>query len=170
MNKYITLITFIPWIFVYIIFMINNLNNKDYDKISLKYIKKNIFKIFRLDILILLIAFFYFASYNKLFIDKYLFAVMCIYMGINSFYEKKEKIKKVIFKEKYINIIVSLIIMLLPLIFYYIKGNVEITYKIMFLYLFFQYILTIIINYISHIIKKVIKKYEFAKANSFLNF
>ena len=88
-NKYITLVTFVPWIFIYIKSIIDNLKKDNYKKFSFKYLRKNFFKVFRLDILLIVIVFFYFSSFKVGFVDKYLFAVMCLYMFVNSFYEEK---------------------------------------------------------------------------------
>ena len=52
LEKYIIFLTFIPWIFMFIISIIKNLNNDNYLKFSFKYLRKNIFKIFRLDMFI----------------------------------------------------------------------------------------------------------------------
>ena len=62
-NKYIILLTFIPWIIIFIISSIRNLNNNNYQNFTFKYLTKNLFKIFRLDTLFLIIVFFYFASF-----------------------------------------------------------------------------------------------------------
>ncbi len=45
-EKYITIVTFIPWILIIIVSLINHLNNENYQQFSLSYLRKNIFKIF----------------------------------------------------------------------------------------------------------------------------
>lgn len=157
-DKYIVLITFIPWLLFFIVSILNNLNNKDYKTFSLKYLKKNFFKIFRIDTLFLIIAFYYFSSFGKEFVDKYLFAVMCLYLFMNSFYEKKEKIKKDFFKKNFLNLVLLFIIMLIPFTVYFIKQKLVLTYKIMLLYLYFEYIMILLVNYISKFIFKVLKR------------
>lgn len=157
-DKYIVLITFIPWLLFFIVSILNNLNNKDYKTFSLKYLKKNFFKIFRIDTLFLIIAFYYFSSFGKEFVDKYLFAVMCLYLFMNSFYEKKEKIKKDFFKKNFLNLVLLFIVMLIPFTVYFIKQRLVLTYKIMMLYLYFEYIMILLVNYISKFIFKVLKR------------
>lgn len=94
LEKYIIIVTFIPWILIAIVSTINNLNNEHYRTFSLKYLGKNIFKIFRLDTLLLILCFWYFASFDREFVDKYLFAIMCLYLFVNFFYEKKILLKR----------------------------------------------------------------------------
>lgn len=156
-DKYIVLITFIPWILFFLKSGIYNLNNSNYETLSWKYLKNNFFKIFRIDTLFLIIAFYYFSSYGKDFVDKYLFAVMALYLLMNSFYDRKEKIKKGFVREKFINIILFLIVMIVPFFIYFGKHNLVLTYKIMLFYIFFQYIIIIAINYISKLIRKLFK-------------
>lgn len=158
LEKYITFITFIPWILIIIVSMLNNLNNENYQKFSLKYLGKNIFRIFRLDTLLLIICFWYFASFNKEFVDKYLFAIMCLYLFVSFFYEKRNPFKKNFWKENFIQIILLIIINIIPFVYYYQTDNLIITYKIMLLYLFFEYIIILIVSYIAAPIKMLFQK------------
>lgn len=157
-EKYIILITFIPWILIIVVSMISNLNNEHYQTFSLKYLSKNIFKIFRLDTLLLIIFFWYFASFEREFVDQYLFAIMCLYLFVNFFYEKRNSLKKGFWKENIIQLSLLLIIILIPFIYYHHTNNLNFTYKIMLLYLFLEYIIILIVSYISKLIKKILKK------------
>ena len=157
-EQYIIWITFIPWILISIVSLINNLSNEHYQKFSLKYLSRNIFKIFRLDTLLLIICFWYFASFNKEFVDKYLFAIMCLYLFVNFFYEKQNRVKKNFLKENIIELILLLIVMIIPFIYYHITNNLNLTYKIMLLYLLLEYIIILIVSLIARIIKKVFKR------------
>ena len=157
-EQYIIWITFIPWILISIVSLINNLSNEHYQKFSLKYLSRNIFKIFRLDTLLLIICFWYFASFNKEFVDKYLFAIMCLYLFVNFFYEKQNRVKKNFLKENIIELILLLIVMIIPFIYYHQTNNLNLTYKIMLLYLFLEYIIILIVSLIARIIKKVFKR------------
>ena len=156
-DRYVTFITFIPWILIIIVSMINNLNNEHYQNFSLKYLSKNIFKIFRLDTLLLIICFWYFASFDREFVDKYLFAIMCLYLFVNFFYEKKNTLKKSFWKENIIQLILLLITIAIPFIYYHYTNNLNFTYKIMLLYLFLEYIIILIISLIAKIIRKVFR-------------
>ena len=95
-NKYIILVTFIPWILIVFVSVLSNLNNENYQKFSFKYLGKNFFKIFRLDTLLLILCFWYFASFHKTFVDKYLFSIMCLYLFVNFFYEKRSDYQTVV--------------------------------------------------------------------------
>lgn len=157
-NKYIILVTFIPWILIVFVSVLNNLNNENYQKFSFKYLGKNFFKIFRLDTLLLILCFWYFASFHKTFVDKYLFSIMCLYLFVNFFYEKRNPLKKNFFKENIIQIILLLFITIIPFIYYYKTNNLNITYKIMLLYLYLEYIIILIVSYITKLIKKLFNK------------
>ena len=157
-EKYIIIVTFIPWILIAIVSTISNLNNEHYCTFSLKYLGKNIFKIFRLDTLLLILCFWYFASFHKTFVDKYLFSIMCLYLFVNFFYEKRNPLKKNFFKENIIQIILLLFITIIPFIYYYKTNNLNITYKIMLLYLYLEYIIILIVSYITKLIKKLFNK------------
>ena len=158
LEKYVTLITFIPWILIIIVSMLNNLNNENYQKFSLKYLGRNIFRIFRLDTLLLIICFWYFASFNKEFVDKYLFAIMCLYLFVSFFYENRASFKKNFWKDNFIQIILLIIINSIPFIYYSQTNNLIVTYKIMLLYLFFEYIIILIVSYITILIKMIFRK------------
>ncbi len=146
-NNYINIITFIPWLLLFSISALNFFNNKE--TFNIKYLKKHFFKIFRLDTLFLIVVFFYFASFNKEFVLKYLFAVMCIYLFVNSFYENKPTLAKHFFKNNLINLLLILILILIPFIIYFITNNLELTYKIMLIYYFLEYLISIIIKFIT---------------------
>lgn len=154
-NFYITLITFIPWIFLFMITIINTLNKSD-EEFSINYLKHHLLKIFRIDLLILIGCFFYFASFKKGFVNKYLFPVMCIYLLFNSFYENKKKLEKNFFKNNIINLIILFFIMLLPIIFYLMFRKLSLTYKIMFIMLFLEYFIVWLVKLVTKTRKKII--------------
>ncbi len=156
-NKYIIFLTFIPWIIIFIINSLRLLNKNNNEKITIKFIYKNFFKIFRLDTLFLIIVFFYFASYNKDFVNQYLFAVMNIYLCVNSIYEKKAKYPKNFLKNNIFNFILLLVVLLIPFIIYFTNKNLTLTYKIMLIYLFLEYIIILLILNISKLLKKITK-------------
>ena len=157
-EKYIIIVTFIPWILIAIVSTISNLNNEHYCTFSLKYLGKNIFKIFRLDTLLLILCFWYFASFGLEFVDKYLFAIMCLYLFVNFFYEKKNSLKKGFFQAHIMELIILLLVISIPFIYYHNTDNLNFTYKIMLLYLFFEYITILVISLIAKLIKKIFKR------------
>ena len=146
-NNIITYLTFIPWTLVFVKNSLDKIGVKD--KLTFKYLKENFFKIFRLDLLVLIVVFFYFATFDKGFVHKYLFAVMNLYLFINSFYENK--VNKYKIKNKYITLIMIFILMFMPIVYYMLSNNLILTYKIMLICLYLE-------NIIILIIKKFIKK------------
>ncbi len=157
-DKYITLVTFIPWLLIIMVSMIFNLNKEDYQKFSIKYLSQNIFKIFRLDTLLLIVCFWYFSSFGREFVNKYLFAIMCLYLFVNFFYEKRALLKKGFFKENIINILLLIIIVSSPFIYYAQTNNLDFTYKLMLIYLFLSYFIVLLINTIARLLKKLLPK------------
>ncbi len=153
-DKYIVLLTFIPWILFFIISGVRNLNNKKEIVFSFKYLKDNFFNIFRLDLLFLVGVFFYFASFEKEFVDKYLFLVMNLYLCVNSIYEKKKEFKKGFLKNNVIELILLFIIMLVPFLIYFIKNDTILTYKIMLIYLVLEYLMVIVVSFLGKLLKK----------------
>lgn len=157
-NKYITILTFVPWLFIYITSIIKNLNHRKYQKFSWDYLKKNFFRIFRIDTLFLIIVYFYFASFDMEFVSQYLFAVICIYLFVNSFYEKNKPLAKNFWKQYIGEILLLFIYMILPILFYYLKHNLVFTYKWMLISLFLEYFLILIVSIIVRVLKKIFKK------------
>jgi hypothetical protein len=157
-NKFIIILTFIPWIAIYGFSMVKNLNNPNYQTFSFKYFKKNFFRIFRIDTLFLIIAFWYFSSFDKEFVNIYLFAVMVIYLFVNQFYEKKEKFKKHFIHNNLFHLILIFLIMLIPIILYFTGVYLVFVYKMMFILLYLEYPIILIISYIIKSIKKILKK------------
>lgn len=155
LDQYITILTFIPWVLYIVVSLITNLNKEEYRLINFNYIRKNFFKIFRLDTLFLLIVFIYFTTFKMEFVLEYLFAIMCIYLFVNSFYEDKNKLKKGFFKENIISIILIFILILIPFIIYFKTKDIIKTYNIMLIYVFIEYILIIIVSYIEKFLKKI---------------
>lgn len=153
-SDYITIVTFIPWVLIFVLSAIYNINNEDYINFSGKYLKKNFFKIFRLDVLFLVGVFFYFASFKKVFVDKYLFPVICIYLFVNYFYENKKSIKKSFWKQNKLELLLLFIVILIPFLVYFKLNNLGLTYKIMLLYLFLEYIIIVVIKKIATLIKR----------------
>ena len=148
-NKIIIFLTFIPWIVIYLKYCLSKLS--DNNKLSIKYLKSNIFKIFRLDLLVLIIIFFYYASFNKGFVNEYLFAVFNIYLFVNSFYEN-HNIKKGMLKKEIFPLIIMLILMIIPIIYYIFSKNLILTYKVMFIYLFLENIVVLIFKNVKRLV------------------
>lgn len=156
-NRYITLLTFLPWIVIYGISIIRNLNNKNYRDFSKNYFKKNFFNIFRIDTLILVVCYFFFASFKMAFVNQYLFAVMCLVLCANSLYDEKKPLEKSFFKKYWGELVLLFLIMLTPFLPYFMRNNLDLTYKIMLVYLFLEYILILFVSLVVKLVKKLFK-------------
>lgn len=152
-DRYLTIITFIPWFLAYISSIIFNLNKECYRTLSIDNIKKNFWKIFRIDNLVLLICFFIFASFKKSFVNKYLFPVMCLYLFVNSFYEKTS-LEKNFFKKYFWELLILFILMFIPFGFYLVQQRFNIAYKIMLCTLFLEYFLISSVCTVIRLVKK----------------
>ena len=93
----------------------------------------------------------------------YLFAVMNIYLFVNSFYDHKNKLKDHFFKNNFLNLILVFIITLIPFFTYFLKNDLDLTYRIMLLYLFLEYPILIITSTISNQILKILKILKISK-------
>lgn len=151
---YIALLSFIPWIPLYIITFIIALNRSD-KNFSWTYFKHHMLEVFRLDWLILIIFFFFFAAFKQQFVSEYLFPVICLYLFVNSFYEKKDKLQKDFIKKNLGELVILFIIMLIPFIIYFIFGKLSLTYKIMLVMIFLEYFLVGIVKNITKRFKKI---------------
>lgn len=156
-NRYITLLTFLPWIVIFGISIIRNLNNKNYRDFSKKHFKKNFFNIFRIDTLILVVCYFFFASFKMVFVNQYLFAVMCLVLCANSFYDEKKPLEKNFFRNYWGELLLLFLIMITPILTYFIKNNLDLTYKIMLVYLFLEYFLILFVCFVVKLVKKISK-------------
>ncbi len=158
LNNYLIYLTFMPWLIVFITYTLHNLNNASYQKFSFKYLTKNFIKLFRIDLLVLIIMFYYFTSFKLEFVSMYLFAVMNIYLFVNSFYDHKNKLKEHFFKNNLLNLILIFLITLIPFLIYIFKHDLDLTYKLMLLYLFLEYPLLIITSTLSRELTKLFKR------------
>ena len=158
MSKCLIYLTFIPWLIIFIISIINNLNNESYHHFSFKYLFSNFFKIFRIDLLFLIIMYYYFTSFKLDFVSMYLFAVMNIYLIVNSFYEHKNKFQTNFFKNNILNFLILLIVTLIPFLIFIVQKDLVLTYRIMLIYLFIEYPILIITTFITKIISKLFLK------------
>lgn len=153
MTKLVVILTFIPWLAYFILSTIKNIKKLRNEKMTIKYIKENIFNIFRLDTIILISIFIYFSlSYpesDQIWLARVLlFGTINLYLFANRLYDKVEKKEQLNKKEKNI-LFFGIIVALIPVIFYFCTRNYQITYYIMFGLGFFNYFITIICKFIS---------------------
>lgn len=162
MKNIIIFLTFIPWLFYFISISENALKDLKQNKVTKKWIKENILKIFHFENLILFGLFIYFAQNytgaNQLWLVKVLlFSVINLYLYINKFYDKNS-IKDKLTTEDISTILIILLITLIPIIFYSSTKMYTTTYYIMFGYSFFNYLIVYISKILNELIFKIVKK------------
>lgn len=162
MKVYLIYLTFIPWILYFLSICKKALNEIKNKKINLEYIKKNFLRIFPFDTLILTALFVFVAKFYKeadqLWLAKVLlFSSINLYLYINTFYdESKKKIK--IGAGDISTILILVILMLIPIVFYVAFHKYTITYYILFVYSFFYYPITIISKTINNFLLKLVRR------------
>lgn len=160
MEKLFIYITFAIWFIYFISISKNNLkylkkNNKDKN-----WIKKNIFKVFHFDSLILFAIFIFFngiyQNSSQLWLVRILlFGVINLYLYLNSFYDMN-RIKDKIHTDDISSILLILLISLIPIIYFISSNNVNITYYVMFGYIFFNYIIVNLCLSINNFLFKIV--------------
>ncbi len=156
LNKLIILITFIPWIINFYANLLDIYRSIDYQKLpALEWLKKNFFKEFRIDALIIILIFIYFSNFDKLFVCQYLFLVMNLYFYINSLYDTKHEIKKLAcIKNNYKEMLLVNLISFLPFVYYYFTKNLVSTYLALFAITFLNFILITLIRLLKEKLAK----------------
>ena len=142
-------ITLLPWLLFFSIYTLNAyIEIYERNKTKLKtWFHKNFWKMFRLDILLLIIIFIFFLKYKNNTVNIMLFFMINLYLFINSLYDiVPNKNTKKIIKQLLISF---LLVVLIPFLFYYFTKNFVFTCLIMFAYTFFAYIIVILLKKIS---------------------
>ena len=115
-----------------------------------KWMKLNFWKMFRIDILLLIAIFIYFVRFDNHAVDLMLFFMINLYLFINILYEIPAKQKKV--KINLLILLPYLLIISLPIIYYIFTKNFVYTSFIMFGYTFLAYIIVILVKILSNYI------------------
>ena len=162
MTTYIVYLTFIPWVLYFITICKKALNDIKNKKTNMEYYKKNFFKIFPFDTLILtgifVIVCKFYKSADQIWLAKILlFSSINLYLYINTFYDESRK-KNRIGTGDISTMLILTIIMLLPIIFYVATHHYTITYYILFGYSFFYYPITIISKAINSLLFKIVRR------------
>ena len=143
-------ILFFPIYSYFIYYGIKENNSKD----LLKWMNNNFFKMFRFDILLLIIIFINFIRYNNYAVNLMLFFMTNLYLFINILYDYTPP-KKI--KVNYKVLIVYLILILIPIMYYLVFKKFVITSLIMFAYTFLAYFIVIDIKILNYHITKRLK-------------
>lgn len=158
MTKLVVFLTFIPWLAYFILSTIKNTKRIRKEKMTLNYIKENIFNIFRFDTIILISIYIYFSlSYprsDQIWLARILlFATINLYLFVNRLYDKVEKKEQLNKNERNI-VFFGIIIALIPVTMYIFTKKYQIVYYTMFGLGFFNYIITIMCKFVSQKISK----------------
>lgn len=150
-NKIIIYLTFIPWILFYGKLIKMALKETKNKKLDSKWFRKNFSTIIHFDIIILILLFVYFASFKDTFVNEMLFSVMNLYLFVNTFYDKRSNLNKVLDKKDILPSIIILFISIVPFILYEFKIiKLSTIYLLSFLYAALAYIIVIIIRKVLH--------------------
>ena len=150
MHKVVSIISFILWIFYYYFLVNRELVRKN----SPNSFKEDFFYLVRLDSLFFLITFYFYKGFNNASVTIYLFfififsSLVFILYDINDNYD----IKKIKFKKEKYYYLICLIIMFIPLIYYFKTKNIANTCCYI---LDINFLIPIIIYIIRIIMKKV---------------
>ena len=162
MNKFFVYLSFIPWFLYFAQISKNAIKDLKVTKLSWDWVKKNFFKIFHFETIILYAIFIYFSIYYKdasqiFLVEVLLFTAINLYLYINTFYDKNKNNSSIETKD-ISTILITLIIVIIPTIYFISTNNREVTYYILFGYSFFAYIIAIISTLINKLIIKIIRK------------
>ena len=160
MKKLFIYITFAIWFIYFISTSKNTLKYLKKNNKGKNWIKKNIFKIFHFDSLILFAIFIFFngiyqESSQLWLVRILLFGVINLYLYLNSFYDKN-RINDKIHTDDISCILLILLISLIPIIYFISSNNVNITYYVMFGYIFFNYLLVSLCLSINDFLFKIV--------------
>ena len=163
MTRIIISLTFIPWILYLVSSSSRVIKEFRGQKINKEFFKNNLFNLFRLDTIVLVLVFIFFSvtypSADQIWLIRVLlFISINLYLLLNSIYDKKNKEKLV--KKEYNIIFLLVILMLIPIVFYLISKKYTTAYYIMFGYSVLNGLIVLLCSIIYNKINKIKKKHE----------
>ena len=163
MTRIIISLTFIPWILYLVSSSSRVIKEFRGQKINKEFFKNNLFNLFRLDTIVLVLVFIFFSvtypSADQIWLIRVLlFISINLYLLLNSIYDKKNKEKLV--KKEYNIIFLLVILMLIPIVFYLISKKYTKAYYIMFGYSVLNGLIVLLCSIINNKINKIKKKHE----------
>lgn len=163
MTRIIISLTFIPWILYLVSSSSRVIKEFRGQKINKEFFKNNLFNLFRLDTIVLVLVFIFFSvtypSADQIWLIRVLlFISINLYLLLNSIYDKKNKEKLV--KKEYNIIFLLVILMLMPIVFYLISKKYTTAYYIMFGYSVLNGLIVLLCSIINNKINKIKKKHE----------
>ena len=164
MTKFIVFLTFIPWFLYFASLCKSAIQDLNDNKLTFSWIKDNFFKIFHFENLILIGIFIYFSIFyykaNQIFLTEVLlFSAINLYLFINRYYDKNNTEYKIGNKD-ITTILIILMLILIPIVFYLVTKRYTITYFILFGYSFFNYIIVYIGKLINNLVYKLVRKHN----------
>lgn len=162
MHKFIVYLTFIPWLLYFSSVCKNAIKDLKENKMTKEWIKKNIFKIFHFENIILFLIFVYFSvnyhDANQIWlVDVLLFSAINLYLFFNRYYDKNNSQNK-IGTGDISTILIILLLICIPVLYFAGKNNHVITYYILFGYSFFNYFIVFVAMQLNEQIIKLVKK------------
>lgn len=162
MSKIIAYLTFIPWFFYFSSLCKNAIKDLKENKITKTWLKKNIFKVFHFENIILFAIFFYFSACyyrsNQIWlVEVLLFSAINLYLFINRYYDKNRN-QSQIGAGDVSTILILLLLILIPIIYYMAKGNYVLTCYILFGYSFFNYLIVFLAKSINDLLTRLLSK------------
>ncbi len=162
MTKLVVYLTFIPWLLYFSSVCKNAIKDLKRVRVNKEWIKNNIFKIFHFENIILFAIFIYFSANYKdanqiWLVDVLLFSAINLYLFFNRYYDKNRNESR-IGTGDVSTILIILLLISIPLIYYVSTHNYVVTYYILFAYSFFNYLIVYVAKSINDLIMKVIKK------------
>ncbi len=163
MTRIIISLTFIPWILYLVSSSSRVIKEFRGQKINKEFFKNNLFNLFRLDTIVLVLVFIFFSvtypSADQIWLIRVLlFISINLYLLLNSIYDKKNKEK--LEKKEYNIIFLLVILMLIPIVFYLISKKYTTAYYIMFGYSVLNGLIVLLCSIINNKINKTKKKHE----------
>lgn len=155
MKKLVVFLTFIPWL-LYFSKITKNVIAEETKGIKRdkKWWQENFFQVFQIDTLILVGIFVFFAKYHKdanqiWLVKVLLFSAINLYLYLNTYHLKYNRS---VDKSNISTILLLLIIMFIPIVFYGVTGKYTTTYYILFVYSFFYYAIAMICYKINNLL------------------
>lgn len=152
MSKLFVYLSFIPWLIYFSSICNNAIKDLKKNKINKTWLKNNIFKIFHFQNIILFGIFVYFSIYyykakQIWLVEILLFAAINLYLYINHYYDKNNSDEQ-LSSSDLPTILIILLLVMIPIIFYISTKNRLVTYFILFGYSFFNYLIVYVAAFI----------------------
>ena len=158
MQKIIVYSTFIPWLLHYGLLVCNAIKSTKNTKLDRKWLKKNYGRIFYVEDLLLVAIFIYFSTYHNSTVNEMLFAVINLYLFVNTFYDRRAMSNNHLGIPDLSTILIVIILSFFPVIYYIKTNQLLVTYFILFGYAFVSFLIVLLSRGIDSLLKKLLKR------------